>query len=112
MVQCGIGVLLMLAVVADGIAGSMVDGRILSDSDFLPLPGRGAIVGIPLGGLAGIVAATAAINKFTVPVPTEHLIGKSPEYVEIYTDAYQRKMRELQTNWAIAGAAVRNARYR
>ena len=87
------------------IAGSIVDGRILSDSDFLPLPGKGAAVGILLGGLAGVVAATAAIYKSTVHVPAGRLIGKSPEYVEIYTDAYQRKMRSLQTDWAVAGAA-------
>ena len=87
------------------IAGSMVDGRILSDSDFLPLPGPGAVVGVLLGGIAGVVAETAAIEKSTVHVPTERLIGKSPEYVESYTDAYQRKIRSLRANWAVAGAA-------
>ena len=87
------------------IAGSMVDGRILSDSDFLPLPGPGAVVGSFLSGIAGAAAATAAIDKSTVHVPTERLIGKSPEYVELYTEAYQRKMRSLRANWAVAGAA-------
>ena len=87
------------------IAGSITDGRILGDSYVLPLPGKGAVVGILLGGLAGIVATIAAIDKSTVDVPTERLIGKSPEYVEFYTDTYQRKMRSLKADWAAAGAA-------
>ena len=34
------------------------------------------------------------------------LTGKSPEYVESYADAYQKKMRLLKTKWAAAGAVT------
>ena len=60
--------------------------------------------------LAGATASAfiPIISIYTSPVhvPVGRFTGKSPEYVEMYTDAYQRKMRRLQTKWAVAGVAT------
>ncbi len=36
----------------------------------------------------------------------ERLIGKSPEYVKFYTDAYRTKVRSLRTKWAATGTGT------
>ncbi len=40
------------------------------------------------------------------PPPPHRLIGKSPEYVESYLNAYKRKMRLLRGTSAVAGSGV------
>lgn len=37
------------------------------------------------------------------PVPSGKVIGKSPEYVAFYTDAYKAKMEQLQFRYALNG---------
>lgn len=51
---------------------------------------------------AGVFLASVA----TPPVPAEKLIGKSPEYVVMYTTTYQQTVKSKQTKIAIAGCVV------
>ena len=84
--------------VGGGFAGGIIgDGIGLGQSD---------IYGVVLGTIAGIVASLRVVYKSSVHVPTWRLIGKSPEYVELYTEAYRRKMRHLQTVQAAAGTVA------
>ncbi|MCG9129758.1 hypothetical protein JT359_19385 [Candidatus Poribacteria bacterium] len=38
--------------------------------------------------------------------PTARVLGKSPEYVAFYYDAYKVKTRKIQFNWALGGCLV------
>jgi hypothetical protein len=39
-------------------------------------------------------------------MPTARVLGKSPEYVAFYYDAYKIKTKKLQFNWALGGCLV------
>lgn len=39
-------------------------------------------------------------------MPTARVLGKSPQYVAFYYDAYKVKTKKLQYNWALAGCLV------
>ncbi len=65
--------------------------------------GSPSIIGF-FGG-AGLVFCGASYLIYshkTVP-PPEHLLGKSPEYIQDYTTAYQKTMRSLRIKYALAG---------
>ena len=76
--------------------------------DFMPLLdlGGGAVTGGCVGCAVGLILPIRAIYKYQSPPPPERLIGKSPEYVEFYTDAYIAKSRSLRIKWAAAGAIL------
>ena len=94
-----------------GIAGCLIGetGDIgpshLSVPVFAP-SNSGGTFGLLVGATAGVLLPIISIFASPVHVPAGRLIGKSPEYVELYTDAYQRKLRLLKTKWAAAGAAT------
>lgn len=68
-------------------------GCFLSGLFFLPVP-FGYIV--PPAGVVG--------TYFYRPAPPlSRLIGKSPEYVDAYTSAYELKRGNIQAQWASAG---------
>ena len=51
------------------------------------------------GNVLGLIYA----NYATPSPPAVRLIGKSPEYVAVYSDAFKKKSKELQTNLAVRG---------
>ena len=55
-----------------------------------------------LGNIPGIIVAYAVEPT----PPATRLLGKSPEYVAFYTDAYREKAKKLQTNSAWGGCVV------
>ena len=52
------------------------------------------------------VAGLGAINNHEPSPPAGRFIGKSPEYVSVYTDAYKSKALSLRTKSAAAGTAT------
>lgn len=61
-----------------------------------------------VGGLAsGVGIFTTLIGAYSYPSnpPPEKLIGKSPEYVMFYADAYRKKTRSLRITSAASGTA-------
>ena len=59
-----------------------------------------------LGGcLGGVIGLIIAHGVEPAP-PATRLLGKSPEYVAFYTDAYKAKAKKLQTNSALGGCVV------
>ncbi len=59
---------------------------------------------IPVFGLLGPYL-------YRPPVPTGRTIGKPPEYVAFYTDAYKTEMEKLQFQYALTGCATGVAAY-
>ena len=56
--------------------------------------------------LPGLWVAGIAGSYFYRPdPPAERLLGKSPEYVAFYTDAYKAKRGKLQATWTTVGCA-------
>ena len=48
-------------------------------------------------------AGTAGSNFYRPDPPAERLLGKSPEYVAFYTDAYKAKRGQLHATWTTIG---------
>ena len=63
----------------------------------LLMTSAGCLVSIPVMGLASRVSSRPPLERF---------IGKSPEYVQAYTDAYTSKMRSLRRGMLLSGGAV------
>ncbi|MDE0465743.1 MAG: hypothetical protein OYL97_01700 [Candidatus Poribacteria bacterium] len=64
------------------------------------------MLGICIGLTAG-VALPFIISANQPPiVPAEMLLGKSPEYVKSYSDAYKAKIQSLRVKWIAAGTAT------
>jgi len=57
-------------------------------------------------GCVGIYLGVAASMLFVASPRIERLLGKSPEYVMIYTRTYKRIMRGQQVRWAALGCAT------
>lgn len=68
-------------------------GRIDSSGDSRDWMIIGTLVGTLVGG---VVLDNWIFNNQTGPLP-KRFLGKSPEYIQSYTDAYRAKMRALQT---------------
>ena len=62
----------------------------------------GSFIGMAIGGLAPLIGI---YNYQGNPHP-ERLVGKSPEYVESYTAAYQATTRSIRTKWAATGGLM------
>ena len=62
----------------------------------------GGGVGSCVGGGATVILAYAVEPS----PPAARLLGKSPEYVAIYTNAYREKAKKLQTNSALVGCVI------
>ena len=59
-----------------------------------------------LGGcFGGVIGVIIAYGVEPSP-PATRLLGKSPEYVAFYTQAYAEKAKKLQTNSALGGCCV------
>ena len=70
-------------------------GCLISGLVFVPLPSWYSCL-LPPAGLTG--------TYFYQPdPPLSRLIGKSPEYVAVYTQTYKSKRGDIQARWASAG---------
>lgn len=59
-----------------------------------------------LGGcFGGVIGVIIAYSVAPAP-PATRLLGKLPEYVAFYTQAYTNKAKKLQTNSALGGCCV------
>ena len=109
----GAGVGILSAGCVGGIVGMLVGDFIAprdssEPSGLMPFDdiSGGAVVGGCVGCAVGLILPMRAIYKYQSPPPPERLIGKSPEYVEFYTDAYMAKSRSLRIKWAAVGAIL------
>ena len=75
---------------------------------FRALPSIGSEVGVTGLTIAGCLPVVLALEHYYTPPhpPIERLIGKHPQYVKAYVDAYKGKMRSGQLIAVSAGAAA------
>lgn len=71
-------------------------GCLLSGLVFVPLPGLYTSCLLTISGVAGTYLYQPA-------PPTNRFIGKSSEYISVYTSIYKSKRGKIQTNMASAG---------
>jgi len=57
-------------------------------------------------GFFGCIFGVAAAYLIEPTPPASRLIGKSPEYIQTYTDCYKSAAKSIQTNKAINGCVV------
>ena len=81
-------------------------GSIVSPSYFYDSDSTAQGIGSLIGFTVGVLVPFIGIYRYKSHPSPERLMGKSPEYVEFYTDAYKAKTRLIQTATATAGAAI------
>ena len=96
---------------AGGGVGVFLGGLLLGDFDIFPDEGPSMGSCIIAGGiLCGVLTVPAAI--FIYPhkpsPPLERLLGKPPEYIEVYLQAYRSKTISLRKRWVTAGSITAN----
>ena len=52
------------------------------------------------------IVGTVASQYYQPFMPTARVLGKSPEYVAFYYDAYKVRTKKLQFNWALVGCLI------
>ena len=105
----GVGGLTVATACIGGYGGLRI-GRTIDDSSSGGFFGYGPndtqayamLVGCTVGYLVPFISTYFYPS---IPLPTR-LVGKSPDYVEFYIDAYKKKVRSLRTRWAAAGSAT------
>jgi len=101
----GVGVCVPLVSIATGcITAITLRDEESSSGEYLDIGlGSDSVIGF-FGGVGIILyGASYWVYTFDKPPPVERLIGKSPEYIEHYTKAYQKAMRSLRIKYALVG---------
>ena len=83
--------------------GSIIDPP---SSFFYFQSSAGQELGTLVGAAAGCLLPLLGIYNSPAHPPSGRLIGKSPEYVELYTNTYKAKVRSLRTKFAAGGIAT------
>lgn len=88
-------------------------GSIIFPSDNLSyfFPSDGEIIGASVGcvvlGLVPFMIISNSITNYQpTNLPADRLIGKTPEYVEFYTEFYKQKTKALRKSSALMGGSV------
>ena len=90
------------AAVVGGWCGASIVGDSYSDPSW---PEVAALVGGLAGG-TGIFSALIGSSIYLPNPPPERLIGKSPEYIMSYANAYRTKTRSVRITSAVTGTAI------
>ncbi len=94
-----------------GCLSGILGGMLIGDFNILPndVP---PVESCGLGGilLFGILAVPISVHLYphTPRPPPERLLGKTPEYVDTYTQAYRSKTISLRKRWVTAGSITSN----
>ena len=94
-----------------GCASGILGGILIADFNILPndVP---PVESCGIGGifLFGILAVPISVHLYphSPRPPPERLLGKTPEYVTAYTQAYRSKTISLRKRWVTAGSITSN----
>ena len=102
----GVGFVAVPACTILGFLGGLAVGSQNSSGGYglslSPEEARGGLIGSGVGCLLPFIP----ISAYKSGPPPERLIGKSPEYVKLYTDTYKSKVSQLRIVSAGAGGAL------
>ena len=94
-----------------GCVSGILGGILIGDSNILPA-GVPPVESCGIGGilLFGILAVPIGVHLYphSPRPPPERLLGKTPEYVAAYTQAYGSKAISLRKRWVTAGSITSN----
>lgn len=85
------------------LAGSFVPQS--SGSSFIGINDQEAW-GFSIGCAVGCLGPLTLISMYQQTPPPERFIGKSPEYIDVYTDAYKKRDRSLRVQYTAVGCAI------
>ena len=87
-----------------GLAGYLMGDFLLDDIPTIEACGIGGVL------LFGILAAPICVHLYphSPRPPPERLLGKTPEYVAAYTQAYRSTAISLRKRWVTAGSITSN----
>ena len=51
----------------------------------------------------GALVQIRAVNNYKLTPPPERLLGKSPQYIDVYTDVYKTRTRQLRGRYTTGG---------
>lgn len=94
------------------LSGGLGLGIIIGTVSIMPNDSSGdsiapfLIFGCIGGSIASILPGILAARNYQPSPPAARLVGKSPEYVETYTEAYKAKVKNLQLSAAVPGGIV------
>ena len=92
---------------AGAIGGCLIGGEIDPPSGsgllYTDTISDGQIIGTLIGAVVGASISLVGISLYKRNVPPDRFIGKSPEYIDHYTDAYRKKARSIRTGAAASG---------
>ena len=92
----------MLTMIAGGAIGHAFSPEV-SGSGLITLS-KGAVCGGYVGGCVGMTFGTLVpIRAVNITPPPERLLGKSPQYIDVYTDVYKTRTRQLRGRYTAAG---------
>ena len=63
-------------------------------------------VGMVVGFVVGVLVPLIWIGAYEPNLPPERFIGKSPEYIDHYTDAYRKKSQSIRMGAAVVGSVL------
>ena len=92
---------------AGAIGGCIIGGEIDPPSGsgllYTDTISDGEAIGTLIGAIVGATIPLIGISLYNPNVPPDRFIGKSPEYIDHYTDAYRKKARSIRTGAAASG---------
>ena len=94
-----------LSVYLGGGVGTVIAASIIESGNWLENTEEGILGGVCVGGLVCGLFLWGAISYRSYP-PPERLIGKSPEYIDVYTNVYKTRTRQLRRKYAVRGCGV------
>ena len=86
-----------------GCAALSVGGPVGALAGYTVSNSAGTLIG---GAAAGVLVPLIWIDTYEPNLPPNRFIGKSPEYIEFYTDAYRKQAKSLRNGSAMKGCIV------
>ena len=87
--------------------GSAIDPNWESSGVLWGFPSDAQCTGSLIGGVVGVSVIPISGRMQPVSVPAaEHLLGKPPEYIEAYNEAYTQKIRSMRFNYTLYGGGL------
>ena len=107
LVWFGAGLVGASLIFVEASRGCLIGGEIDPPSNpsllYVATPSESQIIGTLVGAVVGASIPPTLIYIYKPNLPPERFIGKSPEYIDQYTDAYRKKSRSIRMGAAYPG---------